>query len=48
MISRLKYFIESCRGVFLSQKIQTAGFQNIYRETASQMGFASEIISAGA
>ena len=39
-------WIGGCRGVFLSQSLQIAGFKNIYRETVTQMGFVSEIISA--
>ncbi len=39
-------WLGGCRGVFLSQAMQTVGFKNIYRETTSQMGFQSEIISA--
>ncbi len=39
-------WLGGCRGVFLSGPMQTAGFTNIKRETVSQMGFPSEIISA--
>jgi ubiquinone/menaquinone biosynthesis C-methylase UbiE len=39
-------WLGGCRGVFLAQAMQTAGFANIQRETTSQLGFPSEIISA--
>ncbi len=35
-----------CRGVMLSQTMQEVGFKNIHRETVSQFGFPSEIITA--
>ena len=39
-------WLGGCRGVLLSQALQTAGFVQITRETTSQLGFPSEIISA--
>lgn len=39
-------WLGGCRGVLLSQAIQEVGFNNIYRETVSQFGFPSEIITA--
>ena len=39
-------WLGGCRGVLLAQAMQTAGFANIQRETTSQLGFPSEIISA--
>ena len=39
-------WLGGCRGVLLSQAMQAIGFVNIHRETASQFGFPSEIISA--
>ncbi len=35
-----------CRGVLLSPAMRTVGFADIHRETVSQLGFPSEIISA--
>ncbi len=35
-----------CRGVLLAQVMQNSGFTNVYRETVSQFGFPSEIITA--
>jgi ubiquinone/menaquinone biosynthesis C-methylase UbiE len=39
-------WLGGCRGVFLREHLQSAGFQNIEREMLSQFGFPSEIISA--
>jgi len=39
-------WLGGCRGVLLAQAVQTAGFANLQRETTSQFGFPSEIISA--
>ncbi len=39
-------WLGGCRGVLLAEPMQTAGFTDIARETTSQMGFPSEIISA--
>jgi len=39
-------WLGGCRGVLLSQSLQTAGFTRITREMTSQLGFPSEIISA--
>ena len=39
-------WLGGCRGVKLSQTLQTMGFQRIKRETVSQLGFPSEIITA--
>lgn len=39
-------WLGGCRGVLLSESMQIAGFTDIHRETISQMGFPSEIISA--
>jgi ubiquinone/menaquinone biosynthesis C-methylase UbiE len=39
-------WLGGCRGVLLSTSLQSAGFTEIHRETVSQMGFPSEIISA--
>lgn len=39
-------WLGGCRGVLLSESMQLAGFTDVYRETISQMGFPSEIISA--
>jgi ubiquinone/menaquinone biosynthesis C-methylase UbiE len=39
-------WLGGCRGVLLSQAMAMAGFRKIMRETVSQFGFASEIISA--
>ena len=39
-------WLGGCRGVLLSQAMQAAGFVNTHRETVSQFGFPSEIISA--
>ena len=39
-------WLGGCRGVLLSQALQRAGFVNIRRETTSQLGFPSEIITA--
>jgi len=41
-------WLGGCRGVLLSQSLQKAGVNHINRETMSQMGFPSEIISARA
>jgi ubiquinone/menaquinone biosynthesis C-methylase UbiE len=41
-------WLGGCRGVLLSEAIRQAGFTDITRETVSQMGFPSEIISARA
>ena len=41
-------WLGGCRGVLLSQAMEMAGFTKITRETVSQIGFASEIISARA
>ncbi len=37
-----------CRGVLLARAMSDVGFKNIYRETVSQFGFPSEIITASA
>jgi ubiquinone/menaquinone biosynthesis C-methylase UbiE len=39
-------WLGGCRGVQLVQAMEAVGFLNIYRETVSQFGFPSEIISA--
>jgi ubiquinone/menaquinone biosynthesis C-methylase UbiE len=39
-------WLGGCRGVLLSEAMQQAGFIDIRRETVSQLGFPSEIISA--
>lgn len=39
-------WLGGCRGVLLSESMQLAGFTDTYRETISQMGFPSEIVSA--
>lgn len=39
-------WLGGCRGVLLSATLQEAGFTDITRETISQFGFPSEIISA--
>lgn len=39
-------WLGGCRGVWLSQAMQGVGFNNIYRETVSRLGFPSEIITA--
>lgn len=39
-------WLGGCRGVLLSGALQEAGFTDITRETISQFGFPSEIISA--
>ncbi len=39
-------WLGGCRGVFLSEALQMAGFIEIMRQTVSQFGFPSEIISA--
>ncbi len=39
-------WLGGCRGVMLAPVMQTAGFRNIHRETVSQFGFPSEIITA--
>jgi demethylmenaquinone methyltransferase / 2-methoxy-6-polyprenyl-1,4-benzoquinol methylase len=39
-------WLGGCRGVLLSRSMQTAGFMDVTRETTSEMGFPSEIISA--
>jgi ubiquinone/menaquinone biosynthesis C-methylase UbiE len=41
-------WLGGCRGVLLSEAMQQAGFTDIKRETVSQLGFPSEIISANA
>lgn len=41
-------WLGGCRGVLLSEAMQQAGFIDIRRETVSQLGFPSEIISAKA
>ncbi len=35
-----------CRGVLLAPALQGAGFQDLHRETLSQLGFPSEIVTA--
>jgi len=35
-----------CRGVLLAPTVQAAGFAGVYRETISQFGFPSEVITA--
>ncbi len=37
-----------CRGVLLAPGLQRAGFTDLHRETVSQLGFPSEILSARA
>ena len=39
-------WLGGCRGVWLSPALNAAGFHSIHRETVSQLGFPSEIISA--
>ena len=39
-------WLGGCRGVLLTSALQTVGFTDIHRETISQFGFPSEIISA--
>ncbi len=39
-------WLGGCRGVLLSQALRTVGFAHIQRETVSQLGFPSEIITA--
>ncbi len=39
-------WLGGCRGVLLTPALRTAGFDQIHRETVSQVGFPSEIISA--
>ena len=39
-------WLGGCRGVLLTEAMQTAGFTGIHRETVSQFGFPSEIILA--
>lgn len=39
-------WLGGCRGVLLSEALQEAGFTQVTRETISQFGFPSEIISA--
>jgi len=39
-------WLGGCRGVLLAPAMQATGFVNIQRETTSQFGFPSEIISA--
>jgi ubiquinone/menaquinone biosynthesis C-methylase UbiE len=39
-------WLGGCRGVLLARAVQTVGFSNVTRETTSQLGFPSEIISA--
>lgn len=39
-------WLGGCRGVLLSSALKTAGFEQIHRESVSQFGFPSEIISA--
>ncbi len=39
-------WLGGCRGVFLSGYMETVGFTHVTRETISQLGFPSEIISA--
>ena len=39
-------WLGGCRGVLAAQAIHAAGFANLRRETISQFGFPSEIISA--
>lgn len=41
-------WLGGCRGVLLSEAMHQAGFTDIRRETVSQLGFPSEIISARA
>ena len=41
-------WLGGCRGVLLSEAMHQAGFTEIRRETVSQLGFPSEIISARA
>jgi len=41
-------WLGGCRGVLLSEAMRQAGFTDIMRETVSQLGFPSEIISANA
>jgi ubiquinone/menaquinone biosynthesis C-methylase UbiE len=39
-------WLGGCRGVLLTEAVRAVGFTNIHRETISQFGFPSEIISA--
>ena len=39
-------WLGGCRGVYLRDSLQAAGFRQIERETVSQFGFPSEILSA--
>ena len=39
-------WLGGCRGVLLTEGVRAVGFANIHRETVSQFGFPSEIISA--
>lgn len=39
-------WLGGCRGVLLHESLQAAGFNNIHRETVSQLGFPEEIITA--
>ncbi len=39
-------WLGGCRGVLLSPALRTAGFKDVQRETVSQLGFPSEIITA--
>lgn len=39
-------WLGGCRGVLLHDSLQAAGFNNIHRETVSQLGFPAEIITA--
>ncbi len=41
-------WLGGCRGVLLTEALQTAGFRDPRREAMSQLGFPSEIIVATA
>ncbi len=39
-------WLGGCRGVLLAPSLSESGFQDIHRETVSQLGFPSEIVTA--
>ena len=41
-------WLGGCRGVLLAPALRAAGFKDVQRETVSQFGFPSEIITAAA
>jgi hypothetical protein len=41
-------WLGGCRGVWLAPALQQTGFTTLHRETVSQFGFPSEILSARA